>query len=49
MKASDWKHNILEALEALANLDKQGACWLGGMEFYPNPAELICQLGDDTA
>ncbi len=44
MKADLWKANILDTLEALADLKKQRS----STEFFPCPTELLCQLWDDT-
>ena len=49
MKAQDWIAGFIQSLEEASNIDRQRSAWVGRRDpNFPAPAELVCQLFDDS-
>jgi hypothetical protein len=49
MKAQVWHYGFVQSLEEASDIDAQRAAWANRTNnHFPEPAELICQIFDDT-
>jgi hypothetical protein len=49
MKAQVWHASFVESLEEASDIDAQKAAWVDRTNtHFPTPAELICQIFDDS-
>lgn len=49
MRPEGWHDNFLVALATAADIETQKTAWLEQRGYLPCPAELLCQLFDDSA